>query len=709
MKRALTLLIALLLAFGGLTVRAESDTTTPTDAAQTQTTETAEAEAEDGEQPEGDAEPAETEEEDVFEPITYDYNELTVGTVTPFDGKFFTQLWGNVSSDLDVRALIHGYDLVEWRVEDGVFAIDPSVVSGIVVTENAAGDRTYTMTLYTDLLYSDNTQITAWDYAFSMLLSIAPQMAEIGGSPRPKDYIVGYDDYISGTVPYLAGVRVLTDDTIAITVSNEYLPFFYELAWLDCTPYPISVIAPGCRVADDGQGIYITNEDETIEESLFTAELLSETILDEETGYLSHPSVTSGPYRLISFDGQVVEMEINEYYKGNSAGELPLIPRLIFKTVSIDTMVDELEAGEVGLLNKCVSANVIQQATQLLVRSNNNFALSNYMRNGLLFISFCCEQEPVNDLAVRQAIALCLDKDGVVNDTVMNYGLRVDGYYGMGQWMYQLVDGTQNPPVEDPGADADQAALDAYDAEMAEWEALNMDEVEVYDMNVGEAIFLLEENGWTLNREGEPFDPEKDDVRCKDVDGVIVPLELKMICPEGSSANDAIEANFTEHLAEAGILLEVEIMPMQELLRYYYRQEPRDCHMFMLASNFDILFDPSTTFMPDGESINPYNPTAIADDMLYNLTVDMRQTSPDDVLGYCQKWIEFEKRFQELMPVISIYSNVYFDFYPQVLRNYDPSSNVTWGQAIIGAYMSDVSDQDLQAEQTGAEGLETAG
>ena len=706
MKKALILLIVLLMAFEGLAVHAESDTTAPADAAQT-----AAKEAETDEQPEEGEAPADTEaEEDIFEPIVYDYNELTVGAVTPFDGKFFTQMWGNVATDLDVRALIHGYDLVEWRVEDGVFAIDPSVVSGIVVTENPAGDRTYTLTLYNDLYYSDNTQITAWDYAFSMLLSVAPEIAEIGGSPRPKDYLVGYEAYENGDVPYLAGVRVLADDTIAITVSNEYLPFFYELALLDCAPYPISVIAPGCRVADDGQGVYITNEDETIEESLFTADLLRETILNEETGYLSHPSVTSGPYRLVSFDGQTVEMEINEYYKGNSDGELPLIPRLIYKTVSIDTMVDQLATGEVGLLNKCVSADVIQQATQLLVRSENNFALSNYTRNGMLFISFCCEQEPVNDLAVRQAVALCMDKEGIVGDTVMNYGLRVDGYYGMGQWMYQLIDGTTAYPVEDPGADADQAALEAYDAEMAEWEALNMDDVQVYDLNVAEAVALLEENGWTLNRDGEAFDPEKDDVRCKDVDGVIVPLELKMICPEGSSANEALQANFADHLAEAGILLDIEIMPMQELLRYYYRLDERDCDMVMLATNFDILFDPSVNFMPDGEeTINPYNTTAISDEALYNLTVDMRQTSPDDVIGYCRKWIDFETRFQELVPVISVYSNVYFDFYPRVLHNYDVSSNVTWGQAIIGAYMSDASDEELAGEENAEGDLEIIG
>ena len=46
------------------------------------------------------------------------------------------------------------------------------------------------------------------------------------------------------------------------------------------------------------------------------------------------------------------------------------------------------------------------------------------------------------------------------------------------------------------------------------------------------------------------------------------------------------------------------------------------------------------------------------------------------------------------MPAIPIYSNVYFDFYPRVLHGYDIASNITWSQAIIGAYMSDVSDEE---------------
>ena len=89
----------------------------------------------------------ETEAENDAEAAAYSYDELTVGAATAFDGNFFTEMWGNVVSDLDVRTLIHGYDLVEWVSADGIFRLDPSVVSGTVVTENAAGDRTYTISL----------------------------------------------------------------------------------------------------------------------------------------------------------------------------------------------------------------------------------------------------------------------------------------------------------------------------------------------------------------------------------------------------------------------------------------------------------------------------------------------------------------------------------------------------------------------------------
>ena len=40
--------------------------------------------------------------------VEYDYDELIVAVTTPLTGNFFTNMWGNGSSDLDVRAMIHG-------------------------------------------------------------------------------------------------------------------------------------------------------------------------------------------------------------------------------------------------------------------------------------------------------------------------------------------------------------------------------------------------------------------------------------------------------------------------------------------------------------------------------------------------------------------------------------------------------------------------
>ena len=117
--------------------------------------------------------------EDWAERVTpaYDYQALTVGNPTPLEGNFFTDMWGNNTSDLDVRLLLHGYNLIVWNGEEGMFAVNPTVVSGIAVVDNEAGDRTYYLSLYSDLRYSDGSPITARDYAFSYLFCASPVIA----------------------------------------------------------------------------------------------------------------------------------------------------------------------------------------------------------------------------------------------------------------------------------------------------------------------------------------------------------------------------------------------------------------------------------------------------------------------------------------------------------------------------------------------------
>ena len=608
-------------------------------------------------------------------PLNYDYDELVVGTTMPTQGNFFTSMWGNGSSDIDVRQLIHGYNLVQWDTEVGGFALDPTVVNGVAATLDAEGNHVYNVSLNEDLSYSDGTPITAWDYAFSFLLSIAPEISDLGGIPMAKDFLEGYSAYMNGDAAYLAGVHVVNDYQLAVTISHEYLPFFFELGLLDCTPYPISVIAPGCAVADDGDGVYLT--------APFTAELLKGTILGEN-GYLSHPTVTSGPYRLVSYDGSTAQFELNENYKGNFHGDRPIIPRIIFKQANPETMVDELMNGDYGLLNKATNATLIQEGIAK-TGADPRYGTSNYPRSGLSFLAFNMGHAAMAEETVRKAIALCLDKDGFVADSVSNFGLRVDAYYGLGQWMYQLLSGTLAYPVEELAENATAAERQAYDDEVKAWEELNLEEVKLYDFDPEAAAELLEADGWKLNAEG---------IREKELNGETVKLDLVLKYAESNStAGEALQNALAENLEKAGIRLTVE--PTGNLLAEYYGQVEREYDLVFLASNFDVIYDPAPMFEPEGA----HNYSGSVDEQLYELAVDMRQTEPGDLLSYCQKWVAFEERFAETLPMIPVYSNIYFDFYPLVLHNYLIGQSTTWSQAIVASYMSDIEEEAEEAAE----------
>ena len=611
------------------------------------------------------------------------FDKLTVGNPTPMRGEFFTSFWGNSTSDLDVRDLLHGYNLVFWDSEEGMFREDPSVVSGIVAVENDEGDRSFTLILQDDLKYSDGTTINAWDYAFSYLFSISPEVAEIGGTPRRMEQFQGYDEYVAGTSNVLSGIRVIADNTLVITIRHEYLPFFYEMGLLSCNPYPISVIAPGVTVRDDGDGIYLANADETVQEPVYTAELLKKTILDPENGYLSHPSVVSGPYTLTSWDGVTAEFAINPYYKGNRNGERPTIPTLYYTQSSNETQIEDLVAGKFDLLNKVTRQDNIMDGVSRI--NDENISFTTYPRIGLSYISFACEKKTVSSEAVRQAIAWCLNREQLVEEYTGNYGLLVDGYYGIGQWMYGLVMGTTAPPIDPPENENDRAAMEEYNEAMAAFQELTLDNLTSYTVDTEKAAELLDQDGWTINDEG-----------LREKDGVV--LDLKMIYPAGNNISEYLDKNFLSNLEQVGIRLTVEEVPMNELLSRWYQQEERDEDMIYLASNFDLIFDPSAYFSADGT----WAYTSLADDTLYAEAMAMRNTEPGDVLTYVQHWVAFQERFNQILPMIPIYSNIYFDFYTRYLQNYNIDENATWGEAIVPAFLGEIVE--TEEEPAEAEG-----
>ena len=594
---------------------------------------------------------------------------FTVANPTPMQGKFFTDLWGNATTDIDVRDLLHGCNLVYQDPEYGLFRINPATVSDSAAMETETGDHIYIFVLRDDLQYSDGTPITAWDYAFSFLLGISPLLPEIGAAPLRYQQIAGYESYTQdGGI--LSGIRVLDDHILSVTLDHRYLPYFHETGLLWCNPYPIAVIAPGVEVRDDGEGVYLANKDPKIREPLFTAELLRSTILDPETGYLSHPAVISGPYRLLSWDGTTAEFEINPYYKGNHKGEIPSIPRITFTAADNETMIQQLESGEIDLLNKATRADRIRAGMELA--AGGGIAMARYPRCGLSFISFACERATVSEQAVRQAIAYCFDRDAVTKEYTDEFGVRADGWYGIGQWMYEMVKGIRETPVKEPEDPDDPEAAADYEAKLAEYMELNLDGLNPYGADTDRAAALLEENGWKLNEDG-----------LREKDGIV--LDLHLIYPEGNNIRESLQKHLADHLKTVGIRLIMEEAPMHEILTRWYKQGERQEDMIYLATNFDPVFDPSAHFDADGA----WAYTNLADEELYEAAEALRATPPGEILTYLRRWVAFQERFNEVLPVIPVYSNDYFDFYTSELQGYGIAENITWGQAIVGSFLAE--------------------
>ncbi len=594
------------------------------------------------------------------------YDLLRVGTVTQFSGNFFSGALGSNVSDQDARKLIHGYNLVEWVPEEGVFRPNQQVVTAFSTKQDGSS---FIFAISKDLKYNDGTPITAKDYAFSFLLQTSKALEEIAGSRMSGEYVWGWEAYDEGLAAAVSGIKLLGDYQIAITLSNEYMPYYYELQAMSLEPYPISVLAPGYEVKDDGDGIYLSQ--------MLTADVLKETLLNPETGYAINPQVTCGPYQLTGFDGTTAKFALNPEYIGDENGHKPTIPEIEFSYVNADQLINDLAYGNLDLVVRCARNDQIQAGVAL--NSSEDFNMAAYSRNGLGYISFCAENGATADVNVRQALAMCMDKQGLTARYLGNYGIAVDGYYGIGQWMYLAANGTIT--VENEG---EEPTEDDEDLESGP----SMDGLTVWPLDVDRANALLDEAGWNLNDEGGYYTPGTDAVRCRVNDGRLEKLDLKLIYADNNGAGALLDEYFVQNVAKIGGQVELVALPMPELLEKYYHITERDCDMIMLGSNLGDVFEPTAEFDGDTHRIS-----GITDAEFANLALDLRRTEPGRALEYVQKWVAFLEYRSTILPEITLYSNAYLDFFVAELQNYTPGSYSSWAEAVQYAVLTDYVEE----------------
>ena len=615
---------------------------------------------------------------------------ITVANPTPMEGKFFTTLWGGSSSDLDAQELLHAYLPVRWDGGLGRFRFDHSVVEEVLITDDDDGNRSYLMVLTDDLYYSDGTRITAKDYAFSMLLQMDPVIAETGGQPKDYSWLLGADEYLGGKAKAPAGLRIIADNLLQVTVRAEALPYFYEPAWLAVYPFPIAEIAPETEVMDDGDGAYLSQP--------LTADGLQQTVLDNRKGYLSHPGTVSGPYTLKSFDGTTATFDINPLYKGAENGMVPRIGEIVYTRAENADMVSRLRAGDFDLLDKVTRADTIAEGIRLIQSEPGAFSMDNEIRSGLSMLWFTESSPAVQETAVRQAIAHCFDRDGFISESVGSYGLKTDGFYGLGQWMYRIASGTADPPPSQEQADDDNG--------MREWEGISLDGMTLYAFDTEEANRLLNEAGWTLNQDGESFESGRDTVRYKKIGEELTGLNLTMAIPESAETRETLKTYLKAPLQEAGIELTMRAVDMETVRELYEGKAGTGFDLVYLGEDFSVLFDPEI-LAPRTEGTE----LGTVKQELYELAREMVNTEPEDLAGFIRKWVTLQERITETLPLLPVYSNVYFDFFSRKLHNYSVTGTLTWSGAIISSFVSDMEilneeeQEHIQEQLNGTDGL----
>ena len=592
-------------------------------------------------------------------------NRIIYGSTTGISGDLGNAWWTNNADDATLRGLIDDYQVVV-SDQGGAFVVNETVCGGIETTDNEDGSKTFTVKINEGLTFNNGEPITAANYVAYALVRYSPAALE-ASVQAAADQIVGAADYQSGTTSYLSGIRLLDEYTYSVTISADYVPFYYELTYASFTPiYLPQYASADLTVKDDGQGAYLDGG------SLVASEI-------DASRWVYEGRVSAGPYQVVSVDTGANEavLELNPNYAGNFEGQKPSIEQVVMVKSVTETEFDALKTGSIDLLNQLSDGNEINTALDLV--EEGGYEVSAFERSGYGQLTFQCDFGPTQFEAVRHAVAYLLDRNDFANQFCQGHGSVVQGPYGLSMWMYK------------------------------DSEELFASELDTYAYDPAKAVEILEADGWVLDENGNPYESG---TRYKEVtaeeagdyplnvtlaDGrILMPLHIMWASSEDNPVSELLAVMLTngQQTADAGMVIEQTTMTFDELLLYMYRDATQGDKygvptygMYNLATDFYANYDQSYYFTSDPDMVAlGYNQNYLFDDELDQLSMDMVYgvESGDDET-YLKIWQDFIIRWNELLPNLPLYSNVYYTIYPEWLEGFEQNSLWGFDDAILYA------------------------
>ncbi len=353
--------------------------------------------------------------------------------------------------------------------------------------------------------------------------------------------------------------------------------------------------------------------------------------------------IGSGPYKIYEYkETQYIKLTKNPYYKGNLNGNVPSIENIIVKVVANETDIDELLTNNIDLLAGVTSEEKIDAAKQ-----NSKFTYNNYLRHGYGHLTFHNDFGVVQNKAVRQAIAHTIDRTTFIQTFLGKYGVATEGPYSTHYWM-----------IDD------------------EWVSQNLTK---YTPNSTKVTEILTADGWSKNANG-----------IWEKNGEVLEINIAVPMQTWADSLNLVLANTKDTY---GIKFNVEMIDFSVLINHYYgfgtglSANDRRYHMFSLATTLKVEFNGYTNWHSDkvqsfGQATST-NTSRFINEENDQLLLTMQNTTDDEV--YKTAYREWVKLMNEEVPMISMYSNDYYDLYSTKIKNLNTNPLWSWPMAVVDA------------------------
>ena len=572
--------------------------------------------------------------------------------------------------------------------QHGDYGINKTVVKSYERIEEENGNVTYKFVINDGLKFNNGEAVTAQNFVAWTMFVTSPAGKEMGVVSATYNMLPGGLAYRNGETNVLSAVRLYDEKTFSITIAKtgedgetSYLPYYYDITYAAMQAVNLTYwFGEGWSVKDDGEGVYFVNADG----KEFTTENVSATI--EAARFATGNRVTAGPYNLVSFDqsSREIVLEVNENYNGNFEGQKPGIQKLVIVKTSEDTVMDMITTGQIQIYSQIADGSEVNAVMDLIEAGTINSSTSQYDRAGYGYFGFACDLGPTQFTEFRQAIAYLLDRVEFAQTFCKGWGSVVHGPYCTAFTMTAKTD------IEK--------------------------KINHYDYNPEKAVELLKQAGFVYNADGSDYVDGSGEVRYAKVteeqakyydsfnkvlaDGtILMPATINWASSEGNAVSALLSTMLanSEATKAAGVSIVKTEMTFPELLNYMYRQDSYGLggdysmptyNMFNLATGYNGgVYDESYNWTTDPEYIEQgYNVQHLYDEQLDKLSMDMVYgVEPSDEATYLDLWEKYIIRWNELLPMVPLYSNIYVTVYPNTIDNYAEDSFWGFERAILYA------------------------